>query len=93
MFTICVNENNYYTTDNTKRLVKVEKMPDDIKDVRQLKAYKYNEETKLLEVDETKLAEIDNEIANEVKIPTESERLADLETAFLELSMMMLGGE
>ena len=61
MFEICIDENNYYTTERTDRLVEVEKMPENITNVAQLFAYKYNEETMLLELDEDKLVEIEKE--------------------------------
>lgn len=61
MFAICIDENNYYTTKITDRVVEVEKMPEDITNVAQLFAYKYNEETMLLELDEGKLVEIEKE--------------------------------
>lgn len=93
LFTICVDENGYYTTEATNNLVQVKEMPNDITDVKQLFAYKYNSETQLLEVDEIKMAEINYEIANPPIELTPEERLADLENAFLELSMMILGGE
>ena len=93
LFTICVDDNGYYTTESTDNLVQVKEMPKDITDVKQLFAYKYNSETQSLEADETKLAEINYEIDNPPVTLTSEERLADLENAFLELSMMMLGGE
>lgn len=93
MFEIWIDENGYYSTEYKDIIVEVKDMPTDITDGRHLKAYKFNPETQLLEVDEVKLAEIKAAIENEIKMPTESERLADLESAFLELSMMMLGGE
>lgn len=91
LFTICVDDEGYYTTGNTDNLVQVKSMPNII-DVKQLLAYKYNEETKELEADETKLAEINYEIENPPVTLTAEERLADLENAFLELSTMVLGG-
>jgi hypothetical protein len=91
LFTICVDDNGYYTTENTDNLVQVKSMPN-ITDVKQLLAYRYNEEIKELEADETKLAEINYEIENPPVTLTAEERLADLENAFLELSTMILGG-
>ena len=88
---ICVDGNGYYTTENTGILAEIKEMPS-ITDVKQLLAYKYNEETKELEADEEKLAEINYEIENPPVTLTTEERLIDLENAFLELSMMMLGG-
>lgn len=92
LFTICVDDNGFYTTENTDNLVQIKKIPN-VTDVKQLLAYKYNEETKSLEVDETKLIEINYEIDNPPVTLTPEERLADLENAFLELSTMILGGE
>lgn len=91
LFTICVDDNGYYTTEATDNLVQIKSMPS-ITDVKQLLAYRYNEETKELEADETKLAEINYEIENPPVTLTAEERLADLENAFLELSTMVLGG-
>ena len=91
LFTICVDDNGYYSTEVTDNFVQVKEMPN-ITDVKQLFAYKYNKETQLMEVDEDKLLEINNEIDNpQIKLTAE-ERLADLENAFLELSTMILGG-
>lgn len=91
LFTICVDNNGYYTTEATDNFVQVKSMPN-ITDVKQLLAYRYNEETKELEADEAKLAEINYEIENPPVTLTAEERLADLENAFLELSTMVLGG-
>ena len=91
LFTICIDDNGYYTTESTDNLVQVKSMPN-ITDVKQLLAYRYNEETKELEADETKLSEINYEIENPPVTLTAEERLADLENAFLELSTMVLGG-
>lgn len=59
-FTICVDDNGFYTTENTDNLVQIKEMPT-ITNISQLFAYKYNEETLLLELDEDKLAEIEKE--------------------------------
>ena len=91
LFTICIDENGYFTTENTNNLVQVKKMPS-ITNVKQLLAYKYNEEEQILEVDMEKMAIINQEIATPHTELTAEERLADLEKAFLELSLMMLGG-
>lgn len=91
LFTICVDNKGYYTTEVADNFVQVKSMPN-ITDVKQLLAYKYNEETKELEADEAKLAEINYEIENPPVTLTAEERLADLENAFLELSTMVLGG-
>lgn len=60
-FTICIDENGYYATGNTGTLVEVEEIPA-ISDVKELFNYKYNEETKSLELDEDKLIEMQKEI-------------------------------
>ena len=91
-FTICIDENGYYTNNDTDNLVVVKQMPS-VEDVRQLLAYKYDPETQELVVDEAKLAEINHEIENPPIEITSEERLADLENAFLELSAMVLGGK
>lgn len=91
IYTLYVDENGYYSLDDTGNLALVKEMPV-VSDVKQLFAYRYNPETQLMEVDETKLAEINNEIENPPVTITPEERLADLENAFLELSTMMLGG-
>ena len=43
LFTICVDNNGYYTTESTDNLVQIKSMPTDITDVKQLLAYRYNE--------------------------------------------------
>lgn len=91
-FKICIDTEGYYT-ESEGTMVDVIEMPTEIKHAKELLAYRYNSETKLLELDESKLEEVRKEIKNEVSIPTSEERLADLEAAFLELSTMMLGGE
>lgn len=91
LFTICVDDNGYYTTENTENLVSVKSMPA-IEDVKHLFAYRYNSDTEELQLDEERLAEINNKIENPSVTLTAEERLADLENAFLELSTMVLGG-
>lgn len=91
IFTICIDNNGYYTTENTNNLVQVKKMPS-ITNVKQLLAYKYNEKEQVLEVDEAKLAEINNEVANTPTEISAEERLIALENAFMELTAMTLGG-
>lgn len=95
MYGIWINTEGYYTEEhnNDTVTVEVEEMPKDLKNAHDLCAYRYDESTKLLELDETKLAELQEVRAKKVKIPSESERLADLEAAFLELSSMILGGD
>jgi hypothetical protein len=91
MFTIWIDENNYYSTEDKGILADVKEMPI-VEHSKHLLAYKYNSDTQLLELDETKLEEIKKAIENEVKIPTAEERLADLENAFMEFTSMMLDG-
>lgn len=92
MFEIWIDSDGYYSTEPGE-LVEVKEMPNSIINPKELLAYKYNLETKLLELDETKLVEVKAIIENEDKVPSAEERLADLEAAFLELSAMVLGGE
>lgn len=92
MFTIWIDENNYYSTEDKGILADVKEMPI-VEHSKHLLAYKYNESTQLLELDETKLEEIKSNIEKEVRIPTDSERLADLENAFLEFVNSTLGSE
>lgn len=92
MFNICIDSNGYYTTESTENLVEVNNMPDEIENIKYLLAYKYNSEEKILELDIEKLEEIKQKINKEIKIPTQLERLEDLETAFLELSSLILKG-
>ena len=56
-FTICIDNEGYYTTENTGILVEVMEMPT-ITDVKELPLYKYNEETQSLELDEVKVVEM-----------------------------------
>lgn len=90
-FEICIDEKGYYTTEENGNLVQVKEIPS-VEDVRELLAYKYNEKEQTLEVDMEKMAILKQEIATPSIELTTEERLADLESAFLELSMMMLGG-
>lgn len=92
MFTIWIDENNYYSTEDKGILAEVKEMPI-VENVNYLLAYKYNSDTQLLELDETKLEKIKLNIEKEVKIPTAEERLADLENAFLEFVNSTLGNE
>lgn len=92
MFTIWIDENGYYSTEDKGILAEVKEMPV-VEHSKHLLAYKYNESTQLLELDETKLEKIKSNIEKEVRIPTDSERLADLENAFLEFVNSTLGSE
>lgn len=91
LFTIYVDDNGYYTTENTENLVSIKTMPI-VENVKYLFAYKYNPDTEELQLDEERLTEINNEIKNPPVTLTAEERLADLENAFLELSTKVLGG-
>ena len=92
MFTIWIDENNYYSTEDKGILAEVKEMPV-VTHSKHLLAYKYNESTQLLELDQSKLEKIKVAIENEIRIPTDSERLADLENAFFEFVNATLGSE
>ena len=91
LFTICVDVNGYYATGNVGKLVQVKEMPN-VEDVKHLLAYRYNPDTEELQLDEEKLAEINNEVANTPMEISPEERLIALENAFMELTAMTLGG-
>jgi hypothetical protein len=91
LFTICVDDNWYYTTENTENLVSIKSMPT-VEDVKHLFAYRYNPDTEELQLDEERLAEINNEVANTPMEISPEERLIALENAFMELTAMTLGG-
>ena len=91
MFEICVDSDGYYTSESTENIVEVYEMPE-VENIKHLFAYKYSPEEKILELDNEKLEVINQEINKEIKIPTQLERLEDLETAFLELSSLILKG-
>lgn len=91
LFTICVDENGYYTTDNTENIVSIKSMPT-VEDIKHLFAYRYNPDIEELELDEEKLVENNNEVANTPTEISAEERLIALENAFMELTAMTLGG-
>lgn len=91
LFTVCVDDNGYYTTENTENLVSVKSMPT-VEDIKHLFAYRYNSDTEELQLDEERLAEINNEVANTPMEISPEERLIALENAFMELTAMTLGG-
>jgi hypothetical protein len=91
LFTICVDDSGYYTTENTENLVSIKSMPT-VEDVKHLLAYRYNPDTEELQLDEERLAEINNEVANTPMEISPEERLIALENAFMELTAMTLGG-
>ena len=90
-FEICIDENGYYTSDNTENLVSIKTMPK-VEDVKHLLAYRYNPDTEELQLDEERLSEINNEVANTPTEISAEERLIALENAFMELTAMTLGG-
>ena len=91
LFTKCVDDNGYYTTETTENLVRIKTMPI-VEDVKHLFAYRYNPDTEELQLDEEKLAKINNEVANTSTEISAEERLIALENAFMELTAMTLGG-
>lgn len=91
LFTICVDDSGYYTTEITENLVSIKTMPI-VEDVKHLFAYRYNPDTEELQLDEERLAEINNEVANTPIEISAEERLIALENAFMELTAMTLGG-
>ena len=91
LFVISIDNDKYYTTENTGIFVEVIEMPT-ISNALQLLAYRYNEKTRTLEVDENKLEQINYQIKVLTNKLTQEERLTDLENAFFELSTMIFGG-
>lgn len=91
MYKVYINENGYYAEGNTGTCVEVEKMPS-VSDVRHLKAYLYDAETKSLNEDADKMQTIKGQIAKEVTAPTDEERLDALESAMLDMIAMVGGG-
>ena len=90
-FTIWIDKNGYYSTEDKGITVEVFTMPQ-VENVKYLLAYKYDSIAKTLLLDEKKLEQIKSDIEKEVKLPTTEERLADLENAFLEFTSKMLNG-
>ena len=91
MYKVYIDENGYYTEGSTGTCVEVEKMPS-VSDVRHLKAYLYDAETKSLSEDTDKMQTLKGQIAKEVTAPTDEERLDALESAMLDMLNMMGGG-
>ena len=84
MFTICIDSNGYYT-EGDGELVEVKEMPDNLEHARHLLSYKYNPETKLLEVDNNKLKEVKEMLSN-IKEQTLEEKIQNLEDKFSKIS-------
>lgn len=91
-FGIGIDSDGYYCFGEYDRLVEVSEIPN-VLNAEYLRAYKWNDETKELDLDEAKLETIKKEVEQELKIPSSEERLTDLENAFAELATMVCGGE
>ena len=89
-FTICVNAEGYYEEGVTDNVVEVDDMPV-VESLRHLQAYRYDENTSSLVLDEAKLEEIKEMIANEVSDAefSDKERIKALESAVIELAGMV----
>lgn len=86
MFEINIDEKGYYAEGNDGLLVEVEKIPQ-VDDIRYLKAYKYDKETKQLILDKDKLFEIKQDIEDNTPtaLPTIEERLEAIEGLMLDM--------
>ena len=91
MFQICIDNELYYADGMTENMVEVEEIPE-VEDVRHLKAYKFDEDSNSLVLDEEKMAEIKDASSNETSKPTESERLEAVEAAVAEMAEYIYGG-
>ncbi len=91
MFQVYIDDDGYYTEGNTGTCVEVEKMPS-VSDVHYLHGYRYDKDSKALYEDADKASEIKEQIAKEVKAPTDEERLDALESAMLDMIAMIGGG-
>ena len=85
MFQICIDNNGYYAEGMTANLVEVEEIPN-VADVRYLPAYKFDEDSNSLVLDNEKLEEIKADSTNETTLPTELERLEAVEAAIAEIA-------
>lgn len=85
MFQICVDNEGYYAEGMTSNLVEVEEIPK-VEDVKYLSAFKFDEDSKSLVLDEEKMAEIKDVSSNETSKPTASERLEAVEAAIAEIA-------
>ena len=90
-FQICIDDKGYYAEGMTANLVEVEEIPN-VADVRYLPAYKFDEDSNSLVLDEGKLEEIKTDSTNEVSKPTELERLEAVESAVAEMAEYIYGG-
>ena len=90
MFQICIDDNGYYAEGMTANLVEVEEIPN-VADVRYLPAYKFDEDSNSLVLDNGKLEEIKSASTTEVSKPTELERLEAVEEAIVELANIIGG--
>ena len=93
MFQICIDDNGYYAEGMTENMVEVEEIPE-VEDIRYLPAYKFDEDSNSLVLDEYKLEEIksDSTTTEEVSKPTELERLEAVESAVAEMAEYIYGG-
>ena len=92
MFQICIDDNGYYAEGMTANLVEVEEIPN-VSDVRYLPAYKFDEDSNSLVLDNGKLEEIKSaSTTEEVSKPTELERLEAVESAVAEMAEYIYGG-
>lgn len=90
MFSICIDNEEYYAKGTTENVVEVEEMPV-VTNISELFAYKYDSELKKLILDENKLKEIQTN-SSEIIEPTTEERLTAIESAIDELASI-IGGE
>lgn len=90
MFSICIDNKEYYAKGTTENVVEVEEMPV-VTNISELFAYKYDSELKKLTLDENKLKEIQTN-SSEIIEPTTEERLTAIESAIDELASI-IGGE
>ena len=91
MFQICVDNEGYYAEGMTSNLVEVEEIPK-VEDVKYLSAFKFDEDSNSLILDEGKLEEIKSASTTEVSKPTELERLEAVESAVAEMAEYIYGG-
>lgn len=91
MFEICIDKDGYYTDGCEGVFVEVEDIPK-VSDVRCLPAYKYDQETKALLLDENRLAVIQAGFTTVPKTISREERLSALESAVFEMINNTYGG-
>lgn len=92
MYTIAIDDNGYYKLGGGN-LVEVNDIPN-VYPLERLMAYKYDENTKMLILDEEKQKEIDEEIGyiDNTDKPTLEERLEAMESLMLDM-LSADGGE